>query len=139
MDETAGEVAILPQIADPNQTLLHGYLPLLAGGPDDPAYDEAIEADGSVRPEYAKVLTDAAAQGAEALRQLQFGDRARTEHRGHDVPGQRGGARPTVPDGHRAAHRHRRRLGGAVPGPGATGPALDLFVADVYGDRGGRP
>ena len=135
MDETAGEVAILPQIKDPDRTLLHGYLPLLAGGPDDCGYDEAIETDGTVRPEYAKVLTDLAVHGAVALRQLQVGIEHEQSIEGMTFRVSGEGRAQLFP-----MDIVPRIVGAAdwaalSPGLAQRAQVLDLFIADVYSER----
>ncbi|MBD0323164.1 MAG: glutamate--cysteine ligase, partial [Aldersonia sp.] len=71
MEETASLDSALPRVYDPDQTLLHGYVPIIGHRPDG-GYDEAVAPDGRPRPEYAEVLGHAAALGAAQLRQIQF-------------------------------------------------------------------
>ncbi|HEY5852997.1 MAG TPA: carboxylate--amine ligase/circularly permuted type 2 ATP-grasp protein [Aldersonia sp.] len=135
MDETSGEVAMFPHIKDPDQTLLHGYLPLRSGGAEEPGYDEAIEPNGTVRREYVKVLAGAAGSGAAALRQLQFGIEHEQSVEGMTFRVSGEGRAQLFPMDIVPRIVTGDDWAALVPGLAQRALALDAFIADVYGER----
>ena len=136
MDETAGEVAILPQIEDPDQTLLHGYLPLLAGGPDDSAATTRRSKPMALcAPSTRRSSPTLAAHGAAALRQLQVGIEHEQSIEGMTFRVSGEGRAQLFP-----MDIVPRIVGAAdwaalSPGLAQRAQVLDLFIADVYGER----
>ena len=131
--ETAGRVHEVPEVADPHGTLLHGYAPLRADDADD-GYDEAVDARGRPRPEYAHVLTTLARLGADTLRTAQD-DIDREQGLDGVVFRVSGEARarvfpmdvvPRIITADQWEH--------LVPGLEQRAKALNAFLVDVYGD-----
>ncbi|CCW09616.1 carboxylate--amine ligase/circularly permuted type 2 ATP-grasp protein [Rhodococcus aetherivorans] len=134
LDETAGRVRAVPEIADPGATLLHGYVPLRAGDVDD-RYDEAVEVGGRPRREYEAVLAAVARVGAAELRRIQESiDREQSvdgvtfrvsgEDRAQVFP------MDIVP--RIVPHTEWAHL---VPGLQQRALALNAFLGDIYGEQ----
>ena len=113
---------------------------LAAYHPD--AYDEAVAADGEVRPEYGWMFRALSRMGTRGLAAAETALRTEQTRARRHVPGRRRRARPAVPARPRAAHRHRGRLGGPLrrahaAGAGARGvPPRRLRPAAHHRRRG---
>lgn len=135
--ETAGKRSPVPTVADPDGTLLHGYVPLNEAGADSGAevhYDEAVAADGSSRAHYAGILAAVADIGPAALRKIQgtvedeqgadgVTFRVSGENRAHIFP------IDVVP---RVISEEQWSV--LVPGMKQRALALNAFLDDVYGE-----
>lgn len=133
IDDTASLAATLPRINDPDHTMLHGYEPI--ADRRESGFDEALDARGRPRPDYAEVLGAAAALGAPTLRQIQSGIEHEQSVQGMTfrVSGE-GRAQlfpmDLLPRIVSADQWDRLALGLAQ-----RALALDSFIADVYGER----
>ena len=116
--------------------MLHGYVPICGERTGRTGTTRRCIRTADRDPEYARSSDRGGGPRLGGAAAAPGRDRTRTERAGHDLPGERRGPRPTVPDGRAAANHDRDSNGNAlVPGLEQRALALDAFIADVYSER----
>lgn len=127
--ETAGRLGPAAHSDDTAANLLRGYTPSPIAAIAD-QYDEVIDPEHGIRPEYRPVLDAAAEVGTGGLERIRTAAGRRERDSGMTPAG---GARVAMDPVPRRIDRDRWR--GLVPGLEQRALALNAFLVDVYGAR----
>lgn len=132
--ETAGRLSPVPDVDDPEGTLLHGYLPLRTGEVGD-SYDEAVDREGTPRAEYARILSAVARLGPVELRKIQSSIEREQSIDGVTFRVSGEGRAQVFPMDLIPRIVTADQWAALVPGLEQRTLALNAFIADVYGER----